>query len=109
MQDLDKHIQIKELLASPQNTIEYCESGPHSIYFDYAGVIGLLEQAQTLVTESARCPRPADLPPGLPWSERLYNGDDLFDPYVFDGSMSIEDYEKMHELMAGDDGEGMEP
>lgn len=36
---------------------------------------------------------------GLPFSEKPYRGDDDFDPYIFDGSMSIEDYELMHRLI----------
>ena len=36
---------------------------------------------------------------GLPFSEKPYRGDDDFDPYIFDGSMSYEDYELMHRLI----------
>ena len=36
---------------------------------------------------------------GLPFSEKPYRDGEEFDPYVFDGSMSIEDYELMHRLM----------
>lgn len=35
---------------------------------------------------------------GLPFYEKPYNGKDL-DPYVYDGNMSVEDYELMHRLM----------
>ena len=35
---------------------------------------------------------------GLPFSEKPYRDGD-FDPYVFDGSMSIEDYDLMHRMM----------
>ena len=38
---------------------------------------------------------------GLPFYEKPYNGEDL-DPYVYDGHMSIEDYELMHRLMEQD-------
>ena len=38
---------------------------------------------------------------GLPFYERPYNGEDI-DPYVYDGNMSIEDYELMHHLMKQD-------
>ncbi|WP_416242239.1 YodL domain-containing protein [Clostridium fessum] len=38
---------------------------------------------------------------GLPFYERPYNGEDI-DPYVYDGNMSIEDYELMHRLMEQD-------
>ena len=36
---------------------------------------------------------------GLPFSEKPYRGEDDLDPYVFDGSMSVEDFELMHRLM----------
>ncbi len=35
---------------------------------------------------------------GLPFSEKPYRDGD-FDPYVFDGSMSLEDYDLMHRMM----------
>ena len=36
---------------------------------------------------------------GLPFSEKPYRDGADFNPYVFDGSMSIEDYELMHRMM----------
>lgn len=102
MQDLEKSDQVKRLCEAIINASESYENATDSIYFDYNSVIALLEQAQTLVAESARCPRPATLPSNMPWSERLYNGDEDNDPYAFDGTMSAEDYERMHELMALD-------
>ena len=36
---------------------------------------------------------------GLPFSEKPYRDGDDFNPYVFDGSMSIEDFELMHRMM----------
>ncbi|MBQ7009001.1 MAG: hypothetical protein IJN05_07275 [Ruminococcus sp.] len=38
----------------------------------------------------------------LPFSSRLIDGDEDFDPYVYDGTMSLEDVEKMHGLIAED-------
>ena len=38
---------------------------------------------------------------GLPFYDSPYDGDDI-DPYVYDGHMSIEDYELMHKLMEQD-------
>ena len=38
---------------------------------------------------------------GLPFYERPYNDEDI-DPYVYDGNMSVEDYELMHRLMEQD-------
>lgn len=44
---------------------------------------------------------------GLPFRDTRYDPEDYdpvfdFDPYVFDGSMSVEDYELMHRLMDKD-------
>ena len=36
---------------------------------------------------------------GLPFSEKPYRDGEDFNPYVFDGSMSIEDFELMHRIM----------
>ena len=103
MQDLEKSSQVKWLLLTIKLAVESYENDLNRIHFDYDGAINLLEQAQMLVTESARCPRPADLPDYLPWCEKLYSGDEIFEPYIHDGSMSDEDYVKMHELMSEDE------
>ena len=94
MQDLDKSNQVKWLCDNIKNTAESYENDTHKIHFDYDSVINLLEQAQEIINESARCPRPDNLPSDMAWSERLYDGTDL-DPYVYDGSMSIEDFQKI--------------
>lgn len=44
--------------------------------------------------------RPADLPTNIPWYGKGTSAE--LDPYVYDGYMSPEDYEHMHELMAAD-------
>lgn len=45
-------------------------------------------------------PRPADLPADLPWYGKETSAEP--DPYIFDGYMSVEDFEHMHELIAAD-------
>jgi hypothetical protein len=102
MRDLEKSALVRRLCEAVINAAECYENDSEPIYFDYDSVIHLLEQAQTLVIESARCPRPSNLPPNLPWRERLYNGDEVIDPYAFDGTMRVEDYDKMHDLMTLD-------
>jgi hypothetical protein len=109
MRDSEQNGHVKRLLETITNAVESYENDIRPIYFDYDGVIGLLDRAVALVTESARCPRPADLPPELPWSERLYDGDEVFYLYAYDGAMSAEDYERMRELTALDaESEGAE-
>ena len=46
---------------------------------------------------------------GLPFSEKPYRDGEDFDPYVFDGSMSIEDYELMHRMIEKERSEQMLP
>jgi len=43
---------------------------------------------------------------GLPFYEKPYNGEEI-DPYVYDGRMSIEDYELMHRMIAQERSEKM--
>lgn len=45
---------------------------------------------------------------GLPFSEKPYRDGEDFDPYIFDGSMSIEDYELMHRMIENERSERME-
>lgn len=45
---------------------------------------------------------------GLPFSEKPYRDGEDFDPYVFDGSMSIEDYELMYRMIEKERSERME-
>lgn len=55
-----------------------------------------VENAKRVIDDTARCPRPASLPAGVPWCERMSTGCDDergFDPYAYDGSMTVEDYE----------------
>jgi len=107
-QNLEKSNHVKWLLEIMTNAVTGYENDTNKIYFDYDGVIGLLEQAQMYLIESVRCPRPTDLPEHLPWCEKMYNGDEVFDPYAY-ADMSNEDYEKMRELMAeSEESEDME-
>ena len=92
MQDLEQSGQVKWWLDIIRNAVESYENDNMKIYFDYKGVIGLLEQAQMLVAESARCPRPADLPDYLEWDEKLYDGDEVSEGYIFHNGMNADDY-----------------
>ena len=44
---------------------------------------------------------------GLPFSEKPYRDGEDFDPYIFDGSMSIEDFELMHRMIEKERSEQM--
>ena len=45
---------------------------------------------------------------GLPFSEKPYRDGKDFDPYIFDGSMSYEDYELMHRMIEKERSEQMD-
>lgn len=109
MQDLEKSGKVKWFCEIIINVVTSYESDAgHKIYFDYDSVLKLLEQAQEVTIDTARCPRPENLPSDMPWCERLYGGDEVFDPYAFDGTMSTPDYEKMYDLMQRDEDEESE-
>ena len=54
--------------------------------------------------EEARAAAPAA---GLPFSEKAYRDGEEPDPYIFDGSMSMEDYELMHRMIENERSERM--
>lgn len=68
------------------------------IHWHYDRHANLLKDSSALPPEPL--PRPADLPSDIPWYGKTTNAEP--DPYVFDGYMSVEDYDRMHELMAAD-------
>ncbi len=85
MRDLEKSGSVRRLC------MEICGADKNKIHFDYDGVISLLEQAQALMAESARCPRPETLPVDMAWDERLYKGEN-FNSLVYSGTMEAEDF-----------------
>lgn len=95
MQDEKKINQIKALLGDLTIANGAYSDGKIGTYFDYDKVLGLLYEATNVMTDTARNPRPADLPKDIPWSEKFYDPDEKFDPYAYDGSMSLEDHETM--------------
>ena len=67
-----------------------------------AGIRWHYENGCNLLAESAACPsepieRPAGLPADMPWYDSPTTKD--IDPYVYDGHMSVQDYEVMQTIM----------
>ena len=58
-----------------------------------------VEKAKSVIEDSARCPRSRSVPITSPWCERLSSGCDEggFDPYAYDGTMTLEDYKRAQE------------
>lgn len=70
-----------------------------------AGIRWHYENGYNLLKDSTAFPpepieRPANLPADIPWYGKATSAEP--DPYVYDGYMSIEDYEHMNELMEAD-------
>jgi len=103
MKDLEKSGYVKWLCGVIASNAESYESDAHEIYFDYDGVIDILDQAKTLIMESARCPRPDSLPMDMAWDERLADSDSVFNPYAYTGTMEYEDYAMASAACLADD------
>lgn len=78
-QDKEKIARINELLADLQFQNTACANEKNGTYYDYDGVIALLEQTVDCQKGTARNPRPANLPENIPWSETFADPDDEAD------------------------------
>ena len=73
------------------------------------GVTGVLtEDSDGLSPEEIEKGRAAARAAGLPFSEKPFRDGEDFDPYVYDGSMSIEDYELMQRMIEKERSERMD-
>lgn len=76
-------------------TIAELEAG---ILWHYEGGCNLLKNSTAFPPEPI--PRPENLPADMPWYGKETTEEP--DPYIFDGYMSVEDYEKRQQLIAAD-------
>lgn len=76
-------------------TIAELEAG---ILWHYEGGRNLLKDSTAFPPEPI--PRPENLPADIPWYGKETTEEP--DPYIFDGYMSVEDYEKRQQLIAAD-------
>lgn len=105
MQDKEKIARIAELIVDLSTTNSAYSNESNGTHYDYDRVVDLLEQAQTIMDETARNPRPANLPESMPWSERFADpaGPEAApDLYSYDGSMSEKDYDLREALIEAD-------
>ena len=73
------------------------------------GITGFLtEYSDRLSPEEIEKGRAAARAAGLPFSEKPFRDGEDFDPYVYDGSMSMEDYELMHRMIENERSERMD-
>ncbi len=93
MYNKNKADEIILLCTTIINTVRAYEEQGYKVHFDYDRAAKLLSETTAHIIDTARCPRPDNLPSDMPWSERLYDGTE-FDPYTYDGSMSVPDFEK---------------
>lgn len=97
---LSKDSEIKELLQSISESITRID-GDELATVNEVAVIEKLRAVDSLLKETLRYKRPAELPEELPWSSTPADVDLEFNPLVFDGSMSIEDHERATEQLLG--------
>jgi hypothetical protein len=93
-QDNSKIKQIQEICNRISNINQVFSDPDIKSHFAYDEVIELLEKAYDTINVSVRIPRPDHIPHNISWSEKCYDPEHNFDPYVYDGSMSVEDYER---------------
>ena len=73
------------------------------------GITGFItEYSDRLSPEEIEKGRAAARAAGLPFSEKPFRDGEDFDPYVFDGSMSVEDYELMQRMIEKERSERMD-
>ena len=73
------------------------------------GITGFLtEYSDRLSPEEIEKGRAAARAAGLPFSEKPFRDGEDFDPYVYDGSMSVEDYELMQRMIENERSERMD-
>ncbi|WP_428257563.1 antirestriction protein ArdA [Gallibacter sp. Marseille-QA0791] len=73
------------------------------------GITGFItEYSDRLSPEEIEEGRAAAHAAGLPFSEKPFRDGEDFDPYVYDGSMSMEDYELMHRMIEKERSERMD-
>ena len=73
------------------------------------GITGFItEYSDRLSPEEIEKGRAAARAAGLPFSEKPFRDGEDFDPYVYDGSMSMEDYELMHRMIENERSERMD-
>jgi len=92
----EKIKQVSELCQEINELNNLYENSKEKFYFDYDGVIELLGKTKDKIETSLGCSRSDNLPDDIALCEMI-NSDYEFDPIVYDGSMSIKDFEKVQE------------
>lgn len=77
------------------------------VYFDYDGVIEILEQVQKNLDDSIRYPRPAGLPKECVWDEKPWNEEDEYDQYSYSNTLSGGIYDFENEKAGEENGTDM--
>lgn len=87
----------RKVWAAPADVVTKIEGNHRKIYKDGVELSLPLQELNILDSDE---PRPDWVPKDMPW----YGGsiDEDPDPYVFDGHMSVEDHERLHELLRAD-------
>lgn len=101
---------VTDVLVGTMDIPQYTVSDIAPFYSEFQENAALRREVYTLVAErvnqslnALEAAREKAKATGLPFSERFSNGaDDEFNPYVYDGSMSPEDFAQMQEAVLAD-------
>lgn len=105
IQNLKKVNHIHNLCKEIVDCSKKYSSASLKSYYDYDGVIKLLDKAKEVLEKSARCPPIETLPDNIVWCNKFYDVESEFSIYVYDGSMSAEDFQKVQEMITEEEEE----
>lgn len=89
----EKKTEIKEAILDLQELYENYTDESYS--FDYEKILASIKEATTALEKSVRCKRPEQLTEGVAWSENLYDAEEDFNPFVYQGDMSLQEFRQV--------------
>lgn len=91
MYNQEQACEIERLCSNILVNIKNLNEKKEEAYFEYAAVLALLQKVDEKIDNTTRYAKPSWLPADAAWDERPSCDD--FDPYVFTGTMSVQDFE----------------
>lgn len=97
MYNLQKEQEVLDQLECIYSYLRVTQASDQRYYYNYDRVLELLEEVAKETSDAVRCERPDNLPEDLLWSESCFDGEDMT-PFVYDGSMSADDFIRWQEM-----------
>lgn len=91
---MDKEKQeIKDAILELMDLADiYQESG---FEYDYDEILKCVKKASSTIRETVRGRRPDQLPEEVSWNETLYDAEEDFNPFVYQGDMSLQEFRQV--------------